>query len=178
MTEAKVQPTAISHPRQRASTWARNLDLADQTVPTPEYPVANSYLLVCLFIYFLSSFCCTFPPGQNALTGGSCGSSPGPLSTVEQEGPHLGSIQLGFTSCLPCLCHILSPLASHLTTLDVVCLGFFSFHWNITALPDAKTTLSILKSSLETHVFHYFPTLFHKASFWPYLCNRSQCWQM
>lgn len=101
MAEAKVQHTAISHPRQRASTWARNLDLADQTVPTPKYPVANCYLLVCLFIYFLSSFCCVFPTGQNALTGGSGGSSPGPLSALEQEGPHLGSIQLGFTSCLP-----------------------------------------------------------------------------
>lgn len=125
MAEAKVEHTAISHPRQRPSTWARNVDLADQTVPTPKYSVANCYLLVCLFIYFLSSLCCAFPTGQNALTEGSGGSSPGPLSALEQEGPHLGSFQLGFTSCLPCLCHILSPLASLLTILDVVCLGFF-----------------------------------------------------
>lgn len=107
---AKVQCAAISRPRQRASTWARDLYLADQTVPTPKYPVTNCCLLASLFISFLSSFCCAFPAGQNPLTEGSGGCSSGPLSALEQEGPHLGSIQLGFTSCLPCLCHIPSPL--------------------------------------------------------------------
>lgn len=105
-----------AHCHQLSSPGDQHLSKeSDQTVPTPKYQtVANCYLLVCLLIYFLSSFSCTFPTGQNALAGGCGGSSPGPLSALEQEGPHLGSIQLGFTSCLPCLCHILSPLASQI----------------------------------------------------------------